>query len=103
LDAKEQVKQLRAALEQKEAEIAGKVEQIAGLGAFKAEALNARDKIAKLEADAAEKESALSAAVKAAAEAKSAAASAGSASAGSAKKVAAAEDLVKAIKVLLGA
>lgn len=102
MDAKEQVKQLHAQLEQKQNTIDSLTEQTQLLGGFKAEALNGREKIAGLEEKSASLEQKLAQAVKEASDAKSAASSASSSSAADAKKVAAATDLANAIKILLG-
>lgn len=97
-----EVEQLQAQLEQKQNEINGHVERIQTLGAFQAEALNGREKIENLEAKVSGLETQLAQAVKQASEATSAANAAGNTSAASSKKLDAAEDLAKAIKVLLG-
>lgn len=102
MDPKEQVKQLNAQLEQKQNEINSYAEQVKTLGAFKAEAMNGREKIASLEVKAADMERQLGVAVKQASDAASSASAAGTSAAVSAKKVSAAEDMAKAIKVLLG-
>jgi septal ring factor EnvC (AmiA/AmiB activator) len=103
LDAKEQVKQLHAQLEQKQNDINNHLERIQTLGAFQSEALNGREKIASLEAQVEDLERQVAQAARQASDAQSAASAAGNASGANSKKLAAAEDLAKAIKVLLGA
>ena len=102
MDLAVQVEQMQAQLDQKNNEIAANMDQIRSLGAFQAEALNGRDKIASLEAKVADLEKVADQASKAASAAQSALAAQNNSSAVSSKKVAAAEDMAKAVKVLLG-
>jgi prefoldin subunit 5 len=101
-DYEAQVEQLSAVIEGKDAQITSLTEQVQGLGAFKAEAMNGRETIANLSAAKQELETALAAASKQAAENASAAKSAAASSGASQKKLDAAQKIAEGLKVLLG-
>lgn len=71
MEAQEQVEQLQAALESKEAQVAGLHERVKELGAYRQEALDAREAISKHVARISELEDAVQAAKREAGEAKS--------------------------------
>lgn len=98
----QQLEQHKAELAAKDSIITNQADQIKSLGAFKQEALNGRDTIVSLNSKVSGLEQQLTAVTKQAASSASNAQNAATHSATSAKKVAAAEDLAKAIKVLLG-
>jgi septal ring factor EnvC (AmiA/AmiB activator) len=102
LDAEKQIEQLHAQLEQKDNTITAQQEQIKTLGGFKQEALNGRDTISSLQENLDALELSLASAVREASDARSAASAATSSASVDAKKLAAATDMAKAVKVLLG-
>jgi hypothetical protein len=98
----EQIQQLEAQLQQKQNEIAANMDQIRSLGAYQAEALNGRDTIAGLQEKVDVLDKQLDQAKRDTAQAVNQGATSAAKSGASQKKVAAAEDLAKAIKVFLG-
>lgn len=101
MDPKEQVKQLQAALEGKEAQVTGLTERVRELGAFRQEALDAREAIAKHTGSISELEDALAAARREASEAKAAVAALEAKRGVAESKLAAALKVAEGIKALL--
>lgn len=102
MDLKKQVEQLEAQLAGKESQVASLVERTQELGAFRAEALTAREALAELNGKVADLEAAVVAAKSEAASLKSAAASSDAKNSASQAKVEAAVKLSEALRVLIG-
>jgi chromosome segregation ATPase len=101
MDPKEQVEQLQAALEGKEAQVTGLTERVKELGAFRQEALDAREAIGKHLGRIAELEAAVNAAQREAAAAKSALEGAAAKVSADEKKVAAALKIAEGVRAIL--
>lgn len=102
MDLEKQVGQLEAQLEGKDAEIRNLTDRVQELGAFKAEALNAREAIAEHLASLADLEGELARVKQEAATAVSEAKTGAAKAASSAKKVEAAQKMAEAVRVFLG-
>lgn len=100
-DLKEQVGQLQAALEGKEAEVTGLTERVRELGAFRQEALDAREAVAQHLERIGALENALNAAQREASQARSELASIGAKTSSAEAKVAAAAKIAEGLKALL--
>jgi chromosome segregation ATPase len=101
MDPKEQVKQLEAALEGKEAQVTSLTEQVKELGSYRQEALNAREALAASEAKAEALEAEVASAKRAASEASSTAQAAVNKQGVAQAKLDAAQKIAEGVRALL--